>query len=467
MKLRISLSLKIIIIFLVFIFGAGSLIYFTVSDAIVKGSVEVTTEGLSKLIGNLAEIIKRKELLNNVEQSKNTILDLFETTVKARRMIEDLFLVYNGYVVVSINPERVGKKLGSGEDVKRQKLILRTLETGKPYGEIEARNDIIPRFTYIYPIILNGRSVGALVCKYSLEREYHAVEHARKALLLYTLVSILIYVPLMLLALNYILILPLRKLVRAARMLGDGRFNLDLNIRNKDELRTVADTFLLAAEKIRATYERYLSPQVVEELSNDPSLFSLGGIKTVATVMFVDLANFTDFSRNNSTKSIMSFLNMYLENMTEIIFRFNGTLDKYLGDGILAVFGTPRKDKDYGSNAFNAALEMLVLFDRSVDLWLKKSGAVEGFTTNIRFGLSTGEVFSGNIGYDKRMDFTVIGDPVNLASRLEKVNKRLGTRLLIDAETYKLIRSQGIDFDFEGEIGIRGYIEKVKVYGIR
>ncbi len=465
--MKISLSVKIIIIFLVFIVAAGSLIYFTVSDAIVKGSVEVTTEGLSKLIGNLAKEIEEKGLLDRVDVSKGAILDLFEQTVRARRMIEDLFLVYQGYVVVSINPERVGKKLGSGEDVKRQKLILEVLKTAKPYGEIERRSDIIPRFTYIYPITVDKKGMGALVCKYSLEREYHAVEHARKALFLYTLISILVYIPLMLLLLNYILILPLRKLVKAARMLGEGRFNLELDIRNRDELKTVADTFLLAAEKIRATYERYLSPQVVEELSNDPTLLALGGTKTIATVMFVDLSEFTDFSRKNSTKAITGFLNMYLESMTEVIFRFNGTLDKYLGDGILAVFGTPKRDENYGLNAFNAALEMIELFDKNIDLWLKESGAVEGSTTNIRIGLSTGEVFSGNIGYERRMDFTVIGDPVNLASRLEKVNKRLGTRLLIDDATYRVVKGSGITFEFAEEIGIRGYSERVKVYGIR
>ncbi len=462
MKIRLSLSIKIIALFLLFISATGFLIYFTVSKAIVQGSIEITIQSLSKLIGGLSEKIESNDLFDKYDQ----IAKLFKTTIESRAIIEELFFVQNNRIVVSIDPDKVGKPVGEGHE-KRGKMIIQSIETGKPASEIEERTDIMPRYTYVYPVKRENKVEGVIVCKYSLEREFHAVNHAREALLKYTLIATLVYVPIMLLILNFIIIQPLKRIVRAAKMLGEGKFSLDLNIKTHDELQTVSETFILTADKIRATYERYLSPQVVEEISNDPELLNLGGIKTSATVMFVDLANFTLFSQISNTKTITSFLNNYLETMTEIIFRYNGTLDKYIGDGILAVFGTPKKDENYTINAFNAALEMVDEFSKKINLWLEQAEAPSDYSTNIRIGLSSGEVFSGNIGYERRMDFTVIGEAVNLASRLEKVNKRYGTNILMDDPTYNSIKHLNLKLAFSGEVNIRGYEEKVKVYGIK
>jgi len=143
----LSLSVKIIALFLLFISATGFLIYFTVSKAIVQGSIEITIQSLSKLIGGLSEKIESNDLFDKYDQ----ITKLFKTTIESRAMIEELFFVRNNRIVVSIDPEKVGKPVGEGDE-KRGKMIIQSMETGKPASEIEERRDIMPRYTYVYPV---------------------------------------------------------------------------------------------------------------------------------------------------------------------------------------------------------------------------------------------------------------------------------------------------------------------------
>lgn len=164
--------------------------------------------------------------------------------------------------------------------------------------------------------------------------------------------------------------------------------------------------------------ERYLSPQLVGELyQNDTSLEPGGAIKEVTTV-FSDIRSFTSISEKMNPGEVVGLLNDYLTTMTDIIFQHNGTIDKFIGDAIMTIFGAPRESEDDLFRAVNTAVEM----NRVMVQFSRKYPSLEN-SLQIGIGIHTGPVIAGNIGSDKRFDYTVIGDNVNLASRVESLTK--------------------------------------------
>lgn len=167
--------------------------------------------------------------------------------------------------------------------------------------------------------------------------------------------------------------------------------------------------FRTDAEKNRLyeTFHRYLAPQVLNQVLERRAEVRLGGAEKTAAVLFIDIRGFTAYTHAHSPEDVVELLNKYLQIFAEVIFTFEGTLDKYLGDGLMAVFGAPVEGQDDLARAYAAAQE------------IKMRVAAEGLPLPIGMGLAYGPVISGNIGSEKRMDFTVIGDTVNTASRLE------------------------------------------------
>ena len=185
----------------------------------------------------------------------------------------------------------------------------------------------------------------------------------------------------------------------------------------------------LAREEVaRANYSRFLPEYVVKQMLENPDSFKLGGVSQVITILFADIRGFTRISEHAPPEKIVSLLNRYFSAMTEIIFAHGGTLDKYLGDGLMALFGAPTATPDDASNALNAAVAM----QRRL-LGINRELHDEGFPEiGVGMGLHTGEVIVGYIGSDRRSEYTAIGDTVNTSSRLES-NARGGEILISDA----------------------------------
>ena len=203
-------------------------------------------------------------------------------------------------------------------------------------------------------------------------------------------------------------------------------------------LMTVYRTLTEGRQKrwIKKTFQMYLSPEFVNILLKKPDLLSLGGEEKELTVLFSDLKGFTSLSEVMPPSDLVSLLNEYLDGMTQIIFDHGGTLDKYEGDAVMAFWGAPLEDHEHARKAVSAALEMS-RFSDSLSLKFQDEGRP---AIKTRFGLNTGRVIVGNIGSQKRFDYTIIGDEVNLASRLESANKQYGTYLVISHSTYTLVR---------------------------
>ncbi len=193
----------------------------------------------------------------------------------------------------------------------------------------------------------------------------------------------------------------------------------------------------LAREEVaRANYSRFLPEYVVKQMLENPDSFKLGGVNQIITVLFADIRGFTRISEHAPPEKIVQLLNRYFSAMTDIIFAHGGTLDKYLGDGLMALFGAPTTTPQDAANAVNAAVAMQRRII-GINQELRAEGLAE---IGVGIGLHTGEATVGYIGSERRSEYTAIGDVVNTASRLES-NSRGGEILISDA-TAKLSRGR-------------------------
>jgi len=213
-------------------------------------------------------------------------------------------------------------------------------------------------------------------------------------------------------------------------------------------------------ERMRNRLQRFHSPQVIEMIlkGGEETIDDIMESKElIATILFADIVGFTRLSETMPPREINIILNRYFSRMTDIVFRYGGTLDKYIGDGLMAVFGAPMEKEDDAERAVRTALEIR----RQLTAMMKTTSADRRF--DIRVGLNTGRVVAGNIGSPKRMEYTVIGDPVNVASRLESIAKP--NQIIIGEETFCFVKNK---FKIQ-EIGtrkVKGKSSGIMVYEV-
>ena len=212
-------------------------------------------------------------------------------------------------------------------------------------------------------------------------------------------------------------------------------------------------------KKVRAAFGQYLAPAVVDRLLSEPDLLRLGGDERVLTAMFTDIRGFTAISEGLSPSELVDLLNEYLSEMTGVIFRHWGTLDKYIGDAIMAFWGAPVPQPDHAARACRAALEMLQVLNKLQQQWQAQGRS----QINIGVGINTGPMVVGNMGSKVRFNFTIMGDNVNLASRLEGINKEFGTRLIISESTYQAV-GNGLVVRELDLIRVQGKMKPVRIY---
>ena len=184
---------------------------------------------------------------------------------------------------------------------------------------------------------------------------------------------------------------------------------------------------------IKGAFSQYISPQFVDQLVDKPELLKLGGEEQVLTVLFSDIVGFTSISERLSPARLVELLNNYTTEMSDIVMAHGGTIDKYNGDSIMAFFGAPIYFADHATKACQAAIAMINRINELQDDW-KRAGTPPFFT---RIGINTGKMIVGNMGSRNKFNYTVLGDAVNLASRLEGANKFYKTQIIIGDQTYR------------------------------
>lgn len=214
-------------------------------------------------------------------------------------------------------------------------------------------------------------------------------------------------------------------------------------------------------EKIKQAMGKYLSQDIMQNVVKNIDDIKLGGKKAVVTVLFADIRGFTSISEKLTAEEVSVILNEYFTEIEPIISKYNGVINKFIGDAVMAIFGEPIQDIDHAKNAVLCANEMLKKVDELRDKWLFEGKP----KIEIGIGINTGEAFVGNIGSEKRLEYTVIGDMVNLASRIESYNKVYKTNFLISSSTYSHVSSIA-DVIKISEVTIRGKSKKMDIYEV-
>lgn len=248
---------------------------------------------------------------------------------------------------------------------------------------------------------------------------------------------------------------------------GRKQYSVNLNIvpirgyQGKDEGLVAVLDDITEEKRLKGTLGRYMSKDIVDRVLNDPDRQLLGGKRSKATILFSDIRGFTGIAESLTAEQTVNLLNECFSVLTDIIFRHKGILDKYIGDSLMAVFGIPYQRKNDAYRAVLSALKMQECLRQ-----FNEKRLISGLEPiQIGVGICTGEVIAGNVGSKQRMDFTVIGDEVNISERLEKLNKRYRTEILISESTCKEIKDN-FRIRLIDKVLVRGKMKPVEVFEV-
>jgi adenylate cyclase len=212
--------------------------------------------------------------------------------------------------------------------------------------------------------------------------------------------------------------------------------------------------------RLRSNLQRYLSPGVVDKIMEESGEISLGGEKKEVTILFADIRDFTGRAEKMDPAAIVEMLNEYFLQMTDLVFKYEGTVDKYIGDCLMAIFGAPFSHSDDPLRAVYCALEMQKQLKSLQEEWRREGREI----FEVGIGINTGEVVAGNIGSTQRMEYTVIGDNVNIAERIEEVAR--GKQILISESTYQKVKGK-IKVNKLAPLVLKGKTHPVSVFEVK
>jgi adenylate cyclase len=399
----------------------------------------------------------REALFPKIDQLR--LYFLVQEMVKEKAILYAMVLNNKGIILSHNLKEKIGTADNSEVGVNAslaEELI------GQPYKDDRGNR----LYDVTVPIKVGSgkmeKKVGGVRIGYSEESISKALEQNRRKIILITLVMLAIGIVGTALVVLY-MVKPINILADAAKEVGKGNLTQKVYIKRRDEIGQLATTFnemvegLKERDFIRNTFGKYVSTQIMDAILKGD--LKLGGEKRKVTILLSDIRNFTRMSEKYPPESIVEFLNQYLTRMIGIVEKYDGKIDKFMGDAIFSVFGAPLAYMDDARRAINVAWEMkmkLVEFNQK----LKSRNFDE-----IRIGIAihTGEVVAGNIGSEQRQEYTVIGDTVNTASRIESLNKEWGTDILISQDTYDLVKDLA-EVRKMPPIKVKGKEKEIQVY---
>lgn len=223
------------------------------------------------------------------------------------------------------------------------------------------------------------------------------------------------------------------------------------------ERRVMADR---ERRELKAAFSRYVSPSVVDSVMKNPEKLKLGGDRKRMTVLFSDIRGFTTISEGLTPEKLVEILNRYLDRMTSIVFQFDGVLDKYIGDAVMAFWNAPLNQPDHALRAVKTAIAMQDALAQMND-----EKAFDGHELHIGLGVNTGDMVVGNVGGETRFDYTVIGDNVNLGSRLESLTKEYGVQIIITEATLGEVKKEILTRRLD-KVAVKGKKEPVVIYEV-
>jgi len=213
-------------------------------------------------------------------------------------------------------------------------------------------------------------------------------------------------------------------------------------------------------KEVKNAFQHYVAPAIVDQMLERVDQLHLGGERKQLTALFSDIRGFTSISEKMLPENLVRFLNEYLSAMTRIVLDYQGTVDKYMGDAIMAFYGAPLEQPDHAVRACKTAVDMIVRLKELRKGWESRNLP----SMNIGIGVNSGEMSVGNMGSEERFDYTIMGDNVNLASRLEGINKQYGTNIVISQFTYEFVRNEPFIVRELDSVRVKGKREPVTIY---
>jgi adenylate cyclase len=445
LKVKLSLLITALVVLAVALVG-----FFLLRQQQQSLTAEMTKRGLT-MAENFAAGAKTPLLTNDELTLGVLVTDAMKDPDVAYVIVSD----QDGNVLAHSDARAVKTAVVRPKELEplKKSVLVQTYKT--PQGRI---------IDFAVPLVYGGVPVGALYLGFSEEAINAALASARNQALLITLLMVLAGLG-GAVGLAALLSRPIFRLVQATGAIAAGNFNIALPVASRDELGVLTDSFnrmarsLREKEMIKRAFTRYVAREVVEEILKDPENLVLSGERRQVTVLFCDVRGFTPMSERLAPEEVVLLLNDFYTLMIETTFKYDGTLDKFLGDAVMAVFGAPMAHPDHSARAIRTALAMQEgitgLNDRRV-----RDGK-EAISVGI--GVSAGEAVAGTVGTEDRMEYTVIGDSVNLAARLES-NAKPG-QILISHRTYERVRDL-VDARPLGRIRVKGKEEEVEVYEV-
>ncbi len=261
---------------------------------------------------------------------------------------------------------------------------------------------------------------------------------------------------------------PVKALAAAAQEIKEGKFELNLKPHTKDELGLLTESFvsmgkgLAERERLKDTFGRFINKDIAEKAMRGE--LSLGGETKLTTIFFSDIRSFTAISEKLEPAEVVEFLNEYMTRMVDCVNRTGGVVDKFIGDAVMAVWGAPVSSGSPERDALNCVRTALLMRSALIE-FNKNRGGDKNPIIRIGCGINTGPVVAGQIGSTERMEYTVIGDAVNFASRTESLNKPLGTDILITENTYELIKDHILAEQMPA-VTVKGKEQPVRIYAV-
>ena len=448
MRVPLKLKLSLLITALV-VLAVGLVGFFLLREQEQSLTVEMTKRGRT-IAENLAAGAKTA-LAGNDELSLNLLV---RDAMKDPDVVYVIIADQNGTVLAHPDVGQIGQPVvrPPGLEPMGQESAVRTFRSATLGRVID----------FAQPLGFGGVRLGGLYLGFSEKPMAQALDRARQRALFITVLMVALGIGGAIL-LATLLARPIFRLVQGTRAIAGGDLSVALRVTSRDELGLLTASFnemarsLREKEMIKRAFTRYVAREVVEEILKDPERLTLTGERREVTVLFCDLRGFTPLSERLNPEQVVSLLNEFYTLAIETVFQHDGTLDKFMGDAVMAVFGAPIPHRDHALRAIKTGLAMRERFDA-----FNADRARRGLETiGAGIGVSVGEVVAGTVGTEDRMEYTVIGDSVNLAARLES-NAKPG-QILISQRTWERVQDD-VEVRPLGPIRVKGKEEEVEVY---
>ncbi len=469
MKKTVFLSLKVKLGLLVasIILVIMSVVTYT---SVIRQEIVMKHEVKSKAI-NMAQITGALALLGgNVSDPWAFAKQFLKFAPQLDKNILYVVIVDNtGNIIdTQINKKLLNDIIGVDSDIAMKEIPNMIKAKITKEKQLPIYQTVMNKLGHLLPIDVilkpGNRFIGTMSIGYSLYRFDISAKKAEMVTFLFTLIFIIIGT-LVSFGLSLNITRPIYTMVNAMKKVERGDLEQHVIIKTRDEMQMLASSFnfmvngLKERERIKQTFKRYVSEPVAEQLIKEKEV-SITGERKTATILFQDIRGFTSMSEQLPPEDVVSILKEYFTAMVDVIFDYEGTLDKYIGDAIMAVFGTPYAHKNDPLLAVKTAIGMQKALNTLNEQW---RGEGKKKHLSVGCGISTGSVVAGSIGSEKRLEYTVIGDTVNLASRIEGLTK--SGQILICENTYFAVKDD-IKVNALEKVYLKGKKEPQKIYEV-